>query len=233
MLAIQGPEALPTVNALSDGDLSEMKYYRCGSAMIVGEPCFVATTGYTGEPGFELVFDARSAERMWDLLLLHGKDRAASAPAGWARATRSGSRPACRSTGTSSSSTSTRYEAGLDFAVSSTRTFRRGAALKKVKAPGPARKLLGFVVDGKRIPRQGRPSSPATRPVGKVTSGTSSPTLDKVICMAFVPRSSPRIRATPSRSRSRASAPARPDGGSVLLADPQEVVSRRISVVSG
>jgi aminomethyltransferase len=186
MLAIQGPEALPIVNALSDRDLSEMKYYRCGSAMIAGEPCFVATTGYTGEHGFELVFDARSAERMWDLLLLHGKSRGLR-PCGL------GARDTLRLEagmplyGHELELDVNPYEAGLDFAVSLDKDFHGKAALAKVKAQGPARKLLGFVVDGKRIPRQGAPIFSGNEAVGKVTSGTSSPTVEKVICMAFVP----------------------------------------------
>lgn len=186
MLAIQGPEALAIVQPLSDVDLSQMKYYRCASAMILGEPCFVATTGYTGEHGFELVFDARVAERMWDLLLAYGKER--------------GLRPCglgCRDTlrleagmplyGHELELDTNPLEAGLDFAVKLDKKFVGSEALRKVQAAGAARKLLGFEVDGKRIPRQGAPIWAGSATVGKVTSGTRSPTLDKVVCMAFVP----------------------------------------------
>lgn len=193
MLAIQGPEALAIVNALSDTDLTEMKYYKCGSAMIAGEPTFVATTGYTGEHGFELVFDARSAERTWDLLLRHGKERGLT-PCGL------GARDTLRLEagmplyGHELELDVNPLEAGLDFAVSFTKEFVGSAALAKVKKDGAARKLLGFVVDGKRIPRQGAGLFAGGEPIGKVTSGTSSPTTGKVVCMGFVPA---RLAADP------------------------------------
>ncbi len=186
MLAIQGPQALAIVSALSDQDLAPMKYYRCGSAMIAGEPTFVATTGYTGEHGFELVFDARSAERTWDLLLAHGKEKGLR-PCGL------GARDTLRLEagmplyGHELELDVNPLEAGLDFAVNLEKEFVGSAALARIKKEGPARKLLGFVVDGKRIPRQGAGIYSKGEPVGKVTSGTSSPTTGKVVCMAFVP----------------------------------------------
>jgi aminomethyltransferase len=186
MLAIQGPEALAIVQPLADADLSQMKYYRCGSALVLGEPCFIATTGYTGEHGFELVFGARGAERLWDLLLLHGKDRGLR-PCGL------GARDTLRLEagmplyGHELELDVNPLEAGLDFAVKLDKTFVGSDALERVQAQGPERKLLGFEVDGKRIPRQGAPVFAGNEPVGKVTSGTRSPTLDRVICMGFVP----------------------------------------------
>lgn len=186
MIAIQGPEALAIVSALSDQDLSTMKYYRCGSAMIAGEPTFVATTGYTGEHGFELVFDARSAERMWNLLLRHGKERGLK-PCGL------GARDTLRLEagmplyGHELELDVNPFEAGLDFAVALEKEFTGSRALARIKKEGPKRKLLGFFVDGKRIPRQGAGLFAGGEQVGKVTSGTSSPTLGRVVCMGFVP----------------------------------------------
>lgn len=193
MLAIQGPEALAIVSKLSDQDLSAMKYYKCGSAMVGGEPTFVATTGYTGEHGFELVFDARSAERMWDLLIRHGKERGLT-PCGL------GSRDTLRLEagmplyGHELELDVNPLEAGLDFAVRLDKDFVGAEALRTMNAAGPARKLLGFVVDGKRIPRQGAGLYSSGEQIGKVTSGTSSPTLGKVVCMGFVPA---RLAAAP------------------------------------
>jgi aminomethyltransferase len=193
MLAIQGPEALGIVTKLSDQDLSTMKYYKCGSAMIAGEPTFVATTGYTGEHGFELVFDARSADRMWDILLRVGAEHGL-APCGL------GARDTLRLEagmplyGHELELDVNPLEAGLDFAVKLDKEFVGAAALRKVSQEGPARKLLGFVVDGKRIPRQGAGLFAGAEQVGKVTSGTSSPTVGKVVCMGFVPS---RLAADP------------------------------------
>ncbi|HZU96755.1 MAG TPA: glycine cleavage system aminomethyltransferase GcvT [Planctomycetota bacterium] len=186
MLAVQGPEALAIVQGLCDLDVTEMKYYKCAGCMVAGEPTFLATTGYTGEHGFELVFDARSAERMWDLLLLHGASRGLK-PCGL------GSRDTLRLEagmplyGHELELDVNPFEAGLDFAVSGAKEFIGSQALARIKKDGAARKLLGFVVDGKRIPRQGAPLLAGGEVVGKVTSGTSSPTVGKVVCMGFVP----------------------------------------------
>ena len=188
MIALQGPKALEVVNPLSDADLSKLRYYRCASAMVLGEPCFVARTGYTGELGYELVFDARDAERMWDGLLAHGAE-AGIKPVGL------GARDTLRLEagmalyGHELDLQTNPLEAGLDFAVKlEGADFYGRDALRKVRDEGPARKLVGFDVDGKRIPRQGATIYRGDEAVGKVTSGTKSLTLGKMICMAYIPR---------------------------------------------
>ncbi|MBI3723393.1 hypothetical protein HY251_05490 [bacterium] len=79
------------------------------------------------------------------------------------------------------------FEAGLDFAVYLDKPFVGQEALARIKKDGPSRRVVGFECEGKRIPRQGAPIFSGPEQVGKVTSGTRSPTLDKVICMGFVP----------------------------------------------
>jgi aminomethyltransferase len=188
MLAVQGPRSRDLLQPLCDTDLTEIKYYRCAGGMVLGEPCFIARTGYTGEIGYELVFDATQSETMWDALLEHGK-AAGIRPIGL------GARDTLRLEagmalyGHELDLETDPLEAGLDFAVKlDGDDFFGRDALKKIRTAGPARKLVGFTAPGGRIPRQGAQVLLRGEPAGKVTSGTKSPTLGKVICMAFVPR---------------------------------------------
>jgi glycine cleavage system T protein (aminomethyltransferase) len=186
MLALQGPRASAVLQPLIDVDLAEVKYYTCRAAMVLGEPCFLARTGYTGEVGYELVFDATQSEYMWDGILAHGQAEGVE-PCGL------GSRDALRLEagmalyGHELDSETNPLEAGLDFAIKLDEgDFFGREALRKVKASGPARKLKGFTVDGPRIARQGATVLHDGEPRGKVTSGTKSPTLGTVICIAYV-----------------------------------------------
>ena len=188
MIAIQGPKAPEVLQPLTDVALKELKYYRCQGGMVLGEPTFLCRTGYTGEIGYELVFDARQAEWMWDSLLHHGR-AAGIRPIGL------GARDTLRLEagmalyGHELDRQTTPLDAGLDFAVAlEGADFFGREALRQVRAAGPRKKLLGFEVEGGRIPRQGAPVHHGGAAVGAVTSGTKSPTLGKVICMAYVPR---------------------------------------------
>ncbi|MEZ6187238.1 MAG: glycine cleavage T C-terminal barrel domain-containing protein, partial [Planctomycetota bacterium] len=187
MLAVQGPKSAEILQPLTHVDLTKLKYYRCTGGMVLGEPCFLARTGYTGEVGYELVFDARVAERMWDALLAHGAEQGL-APCGL------GARDTLRLEagmalyGHELDRSTNPLEAGLDFAVRLDRgDFVGKAALQAVAAEGPRKKLVGFTVEGRRIPRQGAEILHGGEVCGVVTSGTKSPTLGDVICLAYVP----------------------------------------------
>lgn len=188
MIAVQGPKALQIVDPLLDFDLSKLRYYRCQGGMLRGEPCFVARTGYTGEVGYELVFDAREAETMWDAILAAGAEHEL-APVGL------GARDTLRLEagmalyGHELDRQTSPLEAGVDFAVKlEGADFFGRAALQEQRDAGVPRKLVGFTVEGARIPRQGAEVLCGGEPVGVVTSGTKSPTLGEVICLAYVPR---------------------------------------------
>jgi aminomethyltransferase len=188
MIAIQGPKSRDVLQPLCDTDLNEIKYYRCASGMVLGEPCFIARTGYTGEVGYELVFDATQSEWMWDSLMRHGAAHGIK-PIGL------GARDTLRLEagmalyGHELDDTTNPLEAGLDFAVKlEGEAFFGRDALRKIRDEGPRRKLVGFELPGGRIAREKAQVFHAGELVGKVTSGTKSPTLGKVICMALVPR---------------------------------------------
>ena len=187
MLALQGPRAREVLEPLTDADLGKLKYYRCAGGMVLGEPCFLARTGYTGEVGYELIFAAQDADRMWDALLAHGAE-AGIRPIGL------GARDTLRLEagmalyGHELDAKTNPLEAGLEFAVKlAAGEFYGRDALLAVRERGPARKLVGFEVQGARIPRQEASVLLNGEVCGAITSGTKSPTLGKVICLAYVP----------------------------------------------
>ena len=112
----------------------------------------------------------------------------ASSPAAWAPGTRSGSRPGCRSTATSSTARRTRSRPGLGRVVKLEKAgdFVGRAALAKVAQDGPAKRLVGLSITGRGIARHGHPVLRDGAPTGVVTSGTHSPTLGRPIAMAYV-----------------------------------------------
>jgi len=186
MVAVQGPRSPEIVDPLVDRDLSKLRYYRSQGAMLLGEPCLVARTGYTGETGYELVFDATQAEWVWDALL------AAGAPHGL-KPCGLGARDTLRLEagmalyGHELDRETNPLEAGLDFAVKlDAADFHGRDALRKVQEAGPAKRLVGFDVQSGRIARQGAAVLKDGEAVGAVTSGTKSPTLGKVIALAYV-----------------------------------------------
>lgn len=188
MIAVQGPKAQATLAPLCDFPIEKLKYYRCQGGMVLGEPCLVARTGYTGEVGYELVFDARDAERMWTALLHHGQAHGIR-PIGL------GARDSLRLEagmplyGHELDRATNPLEADLDFGVAlDGAEFPGREALRRVRAEGPRRKLVGFRVEGPRIPRQGAAVLKDGAPQGAITSGTKSPMLDVAICLAYVPR---------------------------------------------
>ncbi|MGE0713796.1 MAG: glycine cleavage system aminomethyltransferase GcvT [Planctomycetota bacterium] len=201
MIAVQGPAACSILAPLCDFDLSKLRYYRCQGGMVLGEPSFVARTGYTGEVGYEVVCDARQAERMWDELLAHGADQGL-APVGL------GARDTLRLEagmalyGHELDLETNPLEAGLDFAVKlEAGEFYGRDALREVRAQGPRRRLVGFEVEGARIPRQGAELLHGGEVVGAVTSGTKSPSLGKVVCMGYVPGALAADEGTPFEVR--------------------------------
>lgn len=194
MLAVQGPKSAEILQPLTHVDLAKLKYYRCTGGMVLGEPCFLARTGYTGEVGYELVFDARVAEPMWDAILQHGAAQGLQ-PCGLAARDTLRLEAGMALYGHELDRETNPLEAGLDFAVKLDKgDFCGRDALLKVKEQGPQKTLVGFTVDGARIPRQGASIFQANEPAGVVTSGTKSPTVGKPICMAYVP--SARAAAT-------------------------------------
>lgn len=189
MLALQGPNSQDILQPLSDVDLAKIKYYRSAVGTVCGiADVIVSRTGYTGEDGFELIFPASEGDKVFNALLDAGKDKGLK-PTGL------GARDTLRLEagmplyGHEIDDTVNPLEAGLNWAVKLDKDFNGKSVLAQVAAEGPARKLVGLIVDSKRIARQHMKVLYQGAPVGEIASGTKSPTLDKVIATALIPSS--------------------------------------------
>ncbi len=187
LLAVQGPLAAGVLGPLTDVDLAALHYYAIGEGAVAGIPAMVARTGYTGEDGFEVFVDTDRTAELWAILLAAVRS-AGGLPVGL------GARDTLRLEagmplyGNELDLETTPYEAGLGRVVKLDKPgdFVGRAALERVARDGPARKLVGLVVEGRGIARHGHPVWAGDRRTGVVTSGTQSPTLGVPIAMAYV-----------------------------------------------
>lgn len=188
LLAIQGPKAAEALQALTDINLAGMGYYTFTKGVFAGvENVLVSATGYTGAGGFEIYFRAEHAEKIWKAIFEAGKAYGIE-PAGLA----------CRDTlrlemgfclyGNDIDDSTSPIEAGLGWITKFSKDFINKAALEQQKKEGVQRKLVGFELTDKGVPRHGYNVCDASRQViGHVTSGTMSPSLKKAIGLAYVP----------------------------------------------
>jgi aminomethyltransferase len=185
LLALQGPMAEQILQPFVDVDLSQIKYYWHSWGHVKGMHSLIARTGYTGEDGFELYFDPRFAESIWNLLVGTGK----VTPAGL------GARDTLRLEmgmalyGNDIDDTVTPLEANLAWLTKLNKgDFVGRDALVKQKEKGLTRRLVGFTVDdGRSIARHGYPVYYEGKPSGDVKSGTMSPSLNVPIGTAYLP----------------------------------------------
>jgi len=187
MIAIQGPRSPDVLRSMGLGQAAELKYYRMGSYESEFGPVVISRTGYTGEVGFEVIVSAERVRDAWNAALANGAAHGIR-PCGL------GARDTLRLEagmplhGQEIGPSVNPYEAGLDFAVRSDRDYVGRAALEAVRAAGPARALVGMVVDGPRIARTGSAVLVNGEEVGAVCSGTLSPTLELNIATAMIDR---------------------------------------------
>lgn len=191
MFAIQGPRSVELLQPLIDVDLGNMKYYR-GEQVRLLHPAarrqggIISRTGYTGEDGFELSVGADIAQALWDVLVTLGEPLGA-VPTGLG----------CRDTlrleagmplyGHELSEQINPFEAGLGFACHlAGYDFPGRNALLEIERQPLARTRIGLELTGRRAAREGATILRDQQTVGKVTSGTFSPTLEKPIAMGYV-----------------------------------------------
>ena len=187
LLAVQGPRAVEVLVPLTDIDLGALRYYAAAEGHVAGIPGLVARTGYTGEDGFEVFVDTAQTPALWEALLPAVR-AAGGLPIGL------GARDTLRLEagmplyGNELDLDTNPYEAGLGRVVKLDKPgdFVGRAALEKVARDGPARRLVGLIVEGRGIARHGYPVWSGDRRTGVVTSGTQSPTLGVPIAMAYV-----------------------------------------------
>jgi aminomethyltransferase len=185
LLALQGPRAEEVLQPLTELDLTTVGYYRFGITTVADVPdVIVSRTGYTGEDGFELYFDATDAERMWRALMAGGQ----VTPCGL------GARDTLRLEaglalyGNDIDDTVTPLEAGLGWIVKLKKgEFVGREALARQKDVGVPRRLVGFTTMERVIPRHGMPVFSRGEKVSEVCSGTMSPTLAIPIGTTYLP----------------------------------------------
>jgi aminomethyltransferase len=191
LLAVQGPKAAATLQSLFTVDLGAMEYYTAQYAEMKGVGLvLVSSTGYTGAGGYEVYMPNPLAKKAWDAVFTAGAAHGIK-PAGLA------SRDTLRLEmgfclyGNDIDDTTSPMEAGLGWITKFTKDFTDGALLKAQKEQGVKRKLVGFEMIDRGIPRHGYNIVDASGGViGVVTSGTQSPSLNKAIGMGYVPTAS-------------------------------------------
>ena len=183
MIALQGPDAPDLLAPETDVDLDDLSAFDAASGSVAGVDALVANTGYTGEAGFEILCPWADADTVWSALECQ--------PCGL------GARDTLRLemgfllSGADFDPTDnprTPFEAGIGFAVKLDTEFVGRDALEAVDSEGPAEKLVGLTLIDRGVPRHGyEVTTPDGDHLGRVTSGTVSPTLDEPIALAYLP----------------------------------------------
>ncbi len=187
LIAIQGPAAREILQTLTGVDLSSIKYYWFANGEVAGVKCTISRTGYTGEDGFEVFVPPGSAERVWDAILQAGKS-AGAIPAGLGARDTLRLEASMRLYGNDMDEKTTVLEADLGWIVGWKKDEFLGIdVLRRQKAEGTSRKLVGFEMIDRAIARHGHDVYLDGTKAGVVTSGTQTPYLKKAIGMAYVP----------------------------------------------
>ncbi|MFH0881804.1 MAG: glycine cleavage system aminomethyltransferase GcvT [bacterium] len=186
LLAIQGRNALDVVQKMTRTKLEDIQFYWFREGEIAGHRAIISRTGYTGEEGFELYVDNEEAPAVWDAVMDEGREFDI-APIGL------GARDTLRMEmkyalyGNDIDETTNPIEAGLGWITKVNKgEFIGRDTILDVKEKGIERKLIGFVVEGKAIPRHSYECFSAGEKIGNVTSGCWSPTLDQGIGIAYL-----------------------------------------------
>jgi aminomethyltransferase len=187
LLAVQGPKAADALQGLTDIDLASMEYYSFKKGRFAGiDNVLVSATGYTGAGGFEIYFDNQYAEQIWDAIFKAGEPYGIKPIGLGARDTLRLEMGFCLY-GNDIDDTTSPLEAGLGWITKFSKEFTNSAALQEQKKQGVKRKLVGFEMIDRGIPRHDYEIVDAEgNVIGKVTSGTQSPSLQKAVGMGYV-----------------------------------------------
>ncbi len=188
LLAIQGPKAAEAMQSLTSVDLEAMKFYTFEVADFAGiEHVIISATGYTGSGGFEIYCKNSEAQQIWDQVFEAGADFGIKPIGLAARDTLRLEMGYCLY-GNDINDTTSPIEAGLSWITKFSKDFINAEALAKEKEHGAQRKLVGFELDERGVPRQDYDIVDGNgNTIGIVTSGTMSPSLGKGIGLGYVP----------------------------------------------
>jgi len=187
LFAVQGPKAITVLQKLTKTDLSAIKYYHFAMGEFAGvSDVIMSNTGYTGAGGFEIYVNKEHAEKIWNAIFEAGKDVNIKPIGLGARDTLRLEMGFCLY-GNDIDDTTSPMEAGLGWITKFTKEFTNYASLKKQKEQGVKKKLVGFKMIDKGIPRHDYLLKDAAgNIIGKVTSGTQSPVLSIGIGLGYV-----------------------------------------------
>ncbi len=209
LIAVQGPRAEVVVGRVSDLDVTRIGYYRFARGRVAGAGAVISRTGYTGEDGFELYLAAEDTERVWEALLAEGKADGVG-PIGL------GARDTLRLEmkyalyGNDIDQTTNPLEAGLGWVVKPAKgEFVGRAAIERVRAAGPGRRLVGFEMVDRAVARHGYRILHDGVVCGHVTSGSFAPSAERYIGIGYVPAAlaavgtpiEVEVRGRPQRAR--------------------------------
>ena len=186
LIAVQGPQAVSHLQQFVKEDLTPIKPFGHLEGTVLGQPAFLARTGYTGEDGFEVMVDPEVGVELWRSLLSAGVT-----PCGLGARDTLRLEAAMALYGQDITETTTPLEAGLGWVVhlDAKGDFIGRSVLEQQKTHGVEKRLVGIEMQGRHIARHGYPVKYEGQVVGEVTSGTLSPTIGKAIALAYVPTS--------------------------------------------
>lgn len=187
LIAVQGPKATETLQKLTDTNLSELPYYNFTVGTVAGaENVIISNTGYTGSGGFEIYFKNADAQKIWEALTEAGEEFGLIPCGLAARDTLRLEKGFCLY-GNDIDDTTSPLEAGLGWITKFDKDFVDKERLAKQKENGLTRKLVGFEMQERAIPRHGyEVTDAAGTTIGTVTSGTMSPLKNVGIGLAYV-----------------------------------------------
>lgn len=187
LLAIQGPKSIEALQSLTEENLSEIPFYHFKIGKFAGvDDVIISATGYTGSGGFEIYFKNEYAETIWNKVMDAGKEFGIQACGLASRDTLRLEKGYCLY-GNDINEETTPLEAGLGWIVKFDTDFLSKEILVKQKEEGIQKKLVGFKMTERGIPRQDYIIvDKEGNPIGKVTSGTQSPILKEGIGLAYV-----------------------------------------------
>jgi len=196
LLALQGPKAPAVLAGHVPDAVLDLGYYRFTHAPLFGVDALIARTGYTGEDGFELYFAPEGAARVWEGLMAAGKPHGLE-PVGLGARDTLRLELALMLYGNDIDDTTSPIEAGLGWTVKFKKPeFHGREVLARQKAEGTARKLVGFEVEGRRVPRHDMALEREATAIGRVTSGSFAPSLERPIGLGYVESGSAALDST-------------------------------------
>jgi aminomethyltransferase len=182
MIAVQGPKAVALCRDITAVDPGALAYYHAAPTTYKGKGCVVSRTGYTGEDGVELMVKAEQGADLWEELIRRG-----AKPCGLGARDTLRLEAAMPLYGHELNEDIDPFHAGLGWAVKLDKgDFLGREALARRKQDKTRPQRVGLELDGKRIAREGAVVTADGQPIGRVTSGTFSPTLGKAIAMAYL-----------------------------------------------